>query len=307
MQAFSLFLFQSIGSSLVLFLYYQLVLRKTRHHTFNRMYLLCSVSISLCAPFLDASWFFNTEHTGAALKTLVSSMPLITKGQYAGNGFATAISLLISAAISFLLLAAMASKIVWICRVSSKGKKTKMPGYTLIETSIQQAPFSFCNTLFWKTGHSITDENGQKVFTHELTHIRQKHTYDKLFTQVVCSLFWFNPIYWLIHRELSVVHEFLADAAAVKNGDTEAFAKMLLYAHNGGSYLSPAHAFFNSPIKRRLIMIESSGKKRRSFVSSMLALPFFITVIAGFSLVIAAQEKKQKQRPLSNQYGKKCR
>lgn len=57
------------------------------------------------------------------------------------------------------------------------------------------------------------------------------------------SLFWVNPFYWLLQKELSTVHEFIADDVAIGDGDTEAFASMLLYAHNNGSYLSPSLSF----------------------------------------------------------------
>src|SRR6185369_14934409 len=95
-------------------------------------------------------------------------------------------------------------------------------------------------------------EMGQLIFRHELTHIEQGHTYDKLVCQVLTCIFWFNPFYWIIQKELNIVHEFLADEQAVTNRDTETFAMMLLQPHNNGSYLVPQHHFFSSTVKRRL-------------------------------------------------------
>lgn len=168
-------------------------------------------------------------------------------------------------------------------------KNTKGYGFTLIETDIKQAPFSFFSNLFWKQSLSFTDPNGEKILKHELTHIIQKHTYDKLFSQIVSCIFWINPFYWLIQKELNTIHEFIADEAAVGKGGARAFAKMILYSHNEGSYFSPSHAFFNSSIKRRLIMINSSKQTNYSYMRRVLAFPVTLLVVAVLSLGVKAE------------------
>ena len=153
-----------------------------------------------------------------------------------------------------------------------------MDGYYVIETDLKQAPFCFLNNLFWRRSISRCDENGEMIFVHELTHIQQKHTYDKLFAQIMLCFFWTNPFYWLIQRELNQIHEFIADSKAIKDGDTASFARMLLHAHNEGRYLNPSHSFFHSSIKRRLIMITTSKNTPYSHLRRVLVLP--ITLLA---------------------------
>jgi hypothetical protein len=63
-----------------------------------------------------------------------------------------------------------------------------MGEFTFIETDLEEAPFSFFSNLFWKKSISIEEENGQKMLQHELVHIRQKHTWDRLFSQFMNSL-----------------------------------------------------------------------------------------------------------------------
>ena len=53
-----------------------------------------------------------------------------------------------------------------------------------------------------------------------------------------------------------MVHEFIADAATGMEGDAEGFARMLLQSIYAGRIPEPVHAFFQSPIKRRLMMID---------------------------------------------------
>jgi hypothetical protein len=153
-----------------------------------------------------------------------------------------------------------------------------MQGFDLVETELKQAPFSFLNNLFWRTDIHINGKIGEKIFVHELAHIKQKHSYDKLFSQVVLCLFWMNPLYWFIQKELNVVHEFIADSKSIQRGDAQAFAAMILLPHNEGKYLTPSHSFFNSSIKRRLIMLTTSTNAQYSYVQRVCALPILLLV-----------------------------
>jgi hypothetical protein len=56
-----------------------------------------------------------------------------------------------------------------------------MHGFTFIETDLRQAPFSFFNNLFWRKTIELNSVDGEKILRHELVHIRQGHTCDKLF------------------------------------------------------------------------------------------------------------------------------
>ena len=142
-----------------------------------------------------------------------------------------------------------------------------MDGFDFINTKEENAPFSFLNNLFWKDTISLQDEGGQQIFKHEITHIQQKHTWDRIYCQIVASICWMNPLNWIIQKELMTIHEFIADEEAVGNENVEIFAKMLLQTHYGNHFLNPTHHFFYSSIKRRIIMlslIHISEPTRRS-------------------------------------------
>jgi hypothetical protein len=129
-----------------------------------------------------------------------------------------------------------------------------------------------------------------------LAHIRGGHTYDNLFAQTLAAVLWMNPFYWLIRRELQMVHEFIADEASIATGDTETFARMLLQAYDDGRYLDPSHHFFHSPIQRRLLMISSS--KPPSRLRMALTLPVLLAVVAlACTKEQSAPAAKTKQLP----------
>jgi N-acetylmuramoyl-L-alanine amidase len=126
------------------------------------------------------------------------------------------------------------------------------------------------------------------ILQHEMAHVRQGHTCDRLITQVLCALFWMNPFYRLIRKELAMVHEFLADeeALAGNTGATDygkAFALMLLQVHQRPTTSNPGHHFFSSPVKRRLTMLQTTRMVRASVLRRLAVLPLLAGSLLAFS------------------------
>jgi TonB-dependent SusC/RagA subfamily outer membrane receptor len=166
-----------------------------------------------------------------------------------------------------------------------------MDGFDFINTKEENAPFSFLNNLFWKETISLQDEGGQQIFKHEITHIQQKHTWDRIYCQIVASIFWMNPINWIIQKELMTIHEFIADEEAVGNENVEIFAKMLLQTHYGNHFLNPTHQFFYSSIKRRIMMLTTSKHIKYSYLRRLMVLPILVIAVGLVSIKVHATER----------------
>ncbi|HZE82977.1 MAG TPA: M56 family metallopeptidase, partial [Puia sp.] len=250
------YLLRCIVSSGILTAYYWFVLRNKKFHAYNRFYLLFTLLISLILPFLHFQWIsvHQVEHpyVNGFINTINPTVvPQAPTSRFPWERLLVIAGLFVSAALLIILII----RILRLFREIRTHTHIRIKGVFFIETKMEQAPFSFLNYLFWKKNISLESDNGEKIFKHELTHIEQLHTYDKLFSQLAVCILWINPFYWIIQRELNMIHEFIADERSVNDGDTESFARMLLLSHNGGAYLDPTHSFFHSPIKRRLAMI----------------------------------------------------
>jgi beta-lactamase regulating signal transducer with metallopeptidase domain len=88
-----------------------------------------------------------------------------------------------------------------------------------------------------------------------MVHVEEKHSVDKLFMQLVLIFCWCNPFFWLIRKELHAIHEFIADQKSVDQQDTAAFASMILQAAYPKHYPALVNPFFQTSIKRRIIML----------------------------------------------------
>ncbi|WP_164847885.1 M56 family metallopeptidase [Sandaracinomonas limnophila] len=193
--------------------------------------------------------------------------------------------------ISIAFLGYLSKQIYSIYQLKKSHVRTVFKNIELIETEIDAAPFSFLNTLFWKKSIDLASENGQIIFKHELTHIQQKHSFDRLFCQLTSAIFWINPFNWMIQKELEHIHEFIADQEAVGPNNTSSLAKMILEVQYGNQFLNPKHTFFYSSIKRRIIMLKTSKNTKFEHLRKMLAMPLFATLAIVFSLKIQAQEQ----------------
>ncbi len=53
---------------------------------------------------------------------------------------------------------------------------------------------------------------------HELAHIKQLHAIDLAVCEVFTLLHFFNPLVWLLRRDLKLIHEYQADQAVLNKG-----------------------------------------------------------------------------------------
>jgi TonB-dependent SusC/RagA subfamily outer membrane receptor len=249
------------------------------------------------APLLNFDWFSVEESVLYGSPLLYGSGNLMrsvlpTTTGYNGIHLDWADYVLIATCIITLaLLGLLIMYIIKIQLLKRKWEVTKMEGFDFINTNEDNAPFSFLNNLFWKQSISLQEEGGQQIFKHEITHIQQKHTWDRIYCQLVSSLFWMNPFNWIIQKELIAIHEFIADEEAVGNSNVAAFAKMLLQTHYGNHFLNPTHSFFYSSIKRRLAMLTKSNNTKYSYLRRVMVLPVIIAAVCIVSIKVHASEK----------------
>ena len=280
------YILKTILISSVFIAYYWIALRDKKFHYYNRFYLLTVSVMSLVIPVLN----LNLNWVTVEKPVLYSSneiihyiLPKYTAHETIQFNLLD-YSFFIAGIISIVLLSILLLNVIKIQLIKRSCEVTQMEGFDFINTNEDNAPFSFLNNLFWKKSISLKDEGGQQIFKHEIVHIQQKHTWDRIYCQIVTSLIWMNPFNWIIQKELVTIHEFIADELAVGDNNVEAFAKMLLQTHYGNHFLNPTHQFFYSSIKRRLFMLNQNKKTKFSHLRRLFVLPITICIVLSFSI-----------------------
>lgn len=111
------------------------------------------------------------------------------------------------------------------------------------------------------------------------------------------AVFWVNPFYWLIAKELETIHEFIADQSAVGTDASEALAEMLLTTHFKSPLFQPTHSFNVSSIKRRIMMLTQPKNTQHAYLRKISALFLTAGLLALFTLHIQAQEAPKPPAP----------
>ncbi len=285
------YLVKAIIVSSIFMTYYWFALRNKKFHYYNRFYLLAASIISLILPLFNFDWFSIEEPvlygSSEVLQFVLAIGTATSTNDFEWMDFIMMGSFLITMA----LLITLGIQIYRIQILKRKSEVTPMDGFDFVHTKEENAPFSFLNNLFWKETISLQDEGGQQIFKHEITHIQQKHTWDRIYCQFVASICWMNPMNWIIQKELMTIHEFIADEEAVGNENVEIFAKMLLQTHYGNHFLNPTHQFFYSSIKRRIMMLTTSKHIKYSYARRLMILPILVIAIGLVSIKVHATER----------------
>ncbi|MEO6819351.1 MAG: N-acetylmuramoyl-L-alanine amidase [Ginsengibacter sp.] len=267
--------------------YYFLALKDKIFHKWNRFYLLFSVVLSIILPLIRVNIFDTSSGQGSVIKVLrtitVQDEIVIELGK--NSAYSTNLFLVLGyALVSLFFIATFIFTLIKIRRLRERNEKTQVNGINFINTNADGTPFSFFNSIFWNRTIDLNSIAGQQILDHEIAHIRERHTYDKIFINVVLLFFWLNPFFWLIRKELNMIHEFIADKIALEDDDISAFSEMILSSVYPQKQFFITNNFFYSPIKRRLLMLTKNKNSKVNYVSRLFALLLASIVFFAFSL-----------------------
>ena len=285
------YLLKVIICSGILYGYYWLLLRNKIFHGYNRFYLLATVLLSLLLPLLQISWW---QSNAMSHNQVINVLQVVASGNeymdevviHSGKQHWAIEQLypLFYLFISFILLSVFIRTLYLIFSLLKKYSAEKIEGVSFVNTEHKSTPFSFLKYIFWNASIDLSTTQGRQIFKHEVAHIQEGHTYDKLFISGVLILCWCNPFFWLIRKELNMIHEFIADKKAVEDSDTAAFAAMILQATYPDHHFNVTNNFFYSPIKRRLLMLTKNKNPKANYNVRILVLPLAVLIFAAFTL-----------------------
>lgn len=155
-------------------------------------------------------------------------------------------------------------------------------GFYLVMTDVKGTPFSFFKYVFWNNSIDLHSELGRGILAHEVAHVEENHSFDKILIELQLIFGWFNPILWLIRNELYLIHEFIADKKSVENNDVSVLAELLLASAYPSQQHLLSNPFFFSPIKRRIQMFTKT-KTKYSYLRRLTILPILAVIVLLFA------------------------
>ena len=182
-----------------------------------------------------------------------------------------------------------------------KGKTIEhQVNFKFIDVNENIAPFSYFNSIVYNSSlYSATEL--ENILEHEKVHSSQNHTIDVLISRLFCIVFWLNPLVWLYKNAIVQNLEFIADNEASKNiSDKKAYQLTLLKITTQENCVAITNHFYQSLIKKRIVMLNKNQSNKRNYWKYALVLPLLGVFVIFFQMKVVAQEKESKKQEITN-------
>ncbi len=142
----------------------------------------------------------------------------------------------------------------------------------------------------------------ESILEHEKVHSDQNHTLDVLISRIFSIIFWFNPIVWLYKKAISQNLEFIADSEASKKlTDKKAYQYTLLKITTHENCVAITNHFYQSLIKKRIVMLNKNQSKKRNSWKYYTVIPALAAFVILFQVEVVAKERQQNLEIVSNE------
>ena len=272
------FLIKSTITLFALLAVYYLFLEKEKIHVFNRFYLLFSLVFSMALPFITIEVIQEiaqpTVNPGN-IQILQGSAVILEETNYLAIGLWS-----LYAVVTLVLAIRFFSNINTISSKMRSNEPIDYKNAKLILVPEKTLPHTFLNTIFINETEYNNREIEAELYTHELTHVTQKHTLDILFIELLKTVFWFNPIFIFYKKAIQLNHEFLADEKVVNAYNNVPFYQSLLLSkanENQTFYLASNLNYLIT--KKRLLMMTKTTSSSKSIAKKIILIPLFTGLV----------------------------
>jgi len=299
MQDVFTYLLKSSGLMIAFFLAYHLLLRKETFFTANRWFLLTGLVTSALLPLFFIKKIRYVERPKLTIDDMIAlSSQTATKVSNAVP-IKESIDWIQIALISYgivvaVLLVKVLLNLFSVMKLVHGQKVQKEERYAIIDINKAVVPFSFFNYIVFNSRLYAAEEL-ENIICHEKVHSKQKHSLDVLLAHFFTIIFWINPIVWWYKKAVIQNLEFIADHHAIQQiEDKKAYQKTLLKVVSHQSCLPITNHFYQSLIKKRIVMLNKNQSHSSNSWKYAAVLPALIAFVFLFQVQVVAQEKKSE-------------
>ncbi len=296
----------------VVYLFYQLVLRRLTFYNWNRWYLLAYTILAFLIPFINITPVLErNEWSGIRIinwvPAIIENTSLQNTNERTGLPLsAWNIMMILFISGTLFLLARLIIQFISFNQMKKKAKPFSENGLTIYQVNENIIPFSFGNSIFINP-QLHNEEELREIIRHEFIHVKQKHSIDIIWGELLCLINWYNPFAWLLKRSIRQNLEFIADNKVVQNGIDKKEYQYLLLKVIGSSQYSIATQFNFSSLKKRIAMMNKTKSAKRQLLRLLFLLPATAILLLAFrnklnesNSTFAKSERRYNNLPVSN-------
>jgi TonB family protein len=267
--------------------FYRTVMHRRTSFRTARVFLIASLVAAAVIPAFDIPVWRSEpvvlpafEFTPAVTPTVISEAPVdiwpaVMLGIY-GLGIAMLITLMVVQTFK-------------IRRTKRRAEVYATHEYEVAVSEEVSSPFSFLQTVYVTRGTPPNEM--QQIILHEASHIRHRHSVEKIFMETLKTLLWFNPFAWIAARLLNEVQEFEADRDVLLGGCTVEEYLPVIFRQVFGYAPEISTGLNHSLTKKRFEMMTTKLKHTKfSWLRTVGAVPLVTAMMMLFGFTHRAPE-----------------
>lgn len=290
------------SSTLLLLFYttYYFLLKKDTFFNTNRWFLLSGLFISALLPLLTIEktvWVEPAIPSGQPINVeTISTTAVEVATTIQSNVFSWEIAIAVLYGIGVtVFLTQLTVEFYSLRKIIRRKNRFQSDGFEFIEVNELISPFSFFKKIVYNPNLFQTEEL-ENIIEHEKIHAKQLHSLDVLIGRIYCILFWWNPIVWFYKKAMIQNLEFIADQNALaKAVDKKSYLLTLLKITTAEKHVAITNHFYQSLIKKRIVMLHKNQSKKQNSWKYFIVLPALVFFILTYQVEVLAQVKESNQ------------
>lgn len=286
MNPFFEYLIKSTISLSLLYLLFKVFMQNDKTLVLNRFLLLGILLFSAVVPLMNFQ-FFHSEVPIKNVETIrefvAAPMTFIPESSVAETSVSKPVKkeinywMLFYAGAVLILIVRLLVSVLKVMQLIRKAEKQKLKNIVLAVVKEMIQPFTFLNHVV--ISKKDLHENKNSIVAHEQAHIKQLHAIDLAVCEVFTLLHFFNPLMWLLRRDLKLIHEYQADQAVLNKGiDAQQYQLLVIQKAVGERRFALANNFSQKPILKRIKMMKKN-KKRWTQIKLLLFVPVLLLLL----------------------------
>jgi TonB family protein len=266
---------------------YWVFLRKENQYTLLRAFIISVYVLSLIVPLLEMpeTWTYenpkiiqqSSEVTAIMLKPVVASAENASFASFASSAF-----IWIYVLISGWFVLQIISSLYNLLKLMRCSKMKLESGEKVFYSQKIIGSFTFFHWIFISPTIINEQSTYQAILSHELSHVRLRHSYDILIMQLFRALFWWLPTSWYLLAEMKKIHEYQADTQAIKSFDVSVYIKTLISQTLNVNGINLASSFHDGHTLKRIKAMKRKISKIKTWKISAISMVVLL-VLFGLS------------------------
>ncbi|MBT3382729.1 MAG: TonB family protein [Prolixibacteraceae bacterium] len=265
------------------YLAYLVLFQNQKHFMFNRFYLPVSLALSFLIPLITFTTVKIVEpvsFNSNSFAYIANSTEIVQPIGFVFQWYHYLFGLYILGSCGFLF-----HLLLGHLKAISIVKRSWIKNLFQVKVNVTNKdihPFSFFNKIVLSE-KTLSHPNLEIIVSHENIHVKEKHTLDILFAELLFLAQWFNPFAWLIKDAIKNNLEYKTDHQIAENHNPQAYQLAMVGLADKKGVAPFLTALNGSQLKNRIIMMKKKTESKYAVLKQLVVLPLLAILVMGLS------------------------